>query len=110
MKRLHNIIVPTVTALDNKGNFDPISQNNLIHFLADNGVSGIFALGLTGEFQFLSPELKYKVIDATVQAVEEVRAEGKSIGLVVGVTGQSIDETIGITSYLSCFALDGIVL
>lgn len=110
-KKLNGIVIPTVTALDKKGKFDEVSQRRLLTYLIDNGVSGIFALGFTGESTYLSHDVKKEVMDVTSNHIEEIKKRVKrNIGVIVGVSGKDIEETIANVKYASKLPIDGIVL
>lgn len=103
---LSGVIVPTVTALDEQGMFDEVSQNRLLFYLAASGVNGVFALGLTGEASFLSNETRREVMAVTAQAAHSVR----NFGALVGVNGDTVDETISNIEYANQLPLDGVVV
>jgi len=63
------IIPPIVTPLDAKGQVCEGVLSELVNYLIDGGVHGIFAMGTTGEFYGFSPEEKREIFRITVKAV-----------------------------------------
>lgn len=67
---LHGIIPPMCTPLTEEGDVDVTSVHNLVDFLIESGVHGIFALGSTGEFSGLTNGQKETLLAAVVGAVK----------------------------------------
>ena len=107
---LEGVIIPTITTLDLEGNFDPISQKNLVKYFAINGVDGIFALGNTGECRLLDPEVKFQVMDTIADSVKEINSQGKIMKVALGIDGSTLAETVENTKYASRLGVDGVVL
>ena len=63
------IVVPIVTPIDKKGQFDAAAYRRLIDYLADNGIHGVFPFGTTGEFYAFDQGFYREVLDVTKEAV-----------------------------------------
>jgi 4-hydroxy-tetrahydrodipicolinate synthase len=87
-QKLHGIIVPIVTPLLSDGRVDEKSLRNLANHVVDGGVNGIFVMGTTGEFQYLSFEQQRLAIGTVADEV------GDRALVVAGVSGKSVEETI----------------
>ena len=87
-KKLHGIIVPLVTPYTADGRVDEKSLRALANHVVDGGVNGIFVMGTTGEFQYMSFEQQRLAIGTVADEV------GNRSLVVAGVTGKSVEETI----------------
>jgi 4-hydroxy-tetrahydrodipicolinate synthase len=87
-QNLHGIIVPLVTPFVADGRVDEKSLRDLANHVVDGGVNGIFVMGTTGEFQYLSFEQQRLAIGTVADEV------GDRTLVVAGVTGKSVEETI----------------
>lgn len=67
----NGIIVPIVTPIDRFGEFDETAYRRLIEYLIQNGVSGIFPFGTTGEFYAFDEKTYERIISVTVDAVAQ---------------------------------------
>ncbi len=65
---LRGIIPPLATPLTRDEQVDFAGMRNLVNYLLDAGVHGIFVLGGTGEFPFLSDRERVRAIEAAVEA------------------------------------------
>ena len=63
------IVVPVVTPIDQNGKFDEKAYRGLIDYLADNGISGVFPFGTTGEFYAFDMGFYANVLEVTKDAV-----------------------------------------
>jgi dihydrodipicolinate synthase/N-acetylneuraminate lyase len=86
-EKLRGIIVPLVTPFTADGRVDEESLRNLVDYVVNGGVNGIFVMGTTGEFQYLKFEQQRSAIAAVVDAV------GDRMPVAAGVTGKSVEET-----------------
>ena len=86
--RLHGIFVPIVTPLTGDGDIDIRSLRSLSRYLVDKGVHGLFVMGTTGEFAYISAGDQRMGIEAVVEEV------GDRTTVVAGVTGDSIEDTV----------------
>lgn len=62
------VIPPVVTPLTPEGAVDTASLERLVGFLIDGGVSGLFALGSSGETAYLTPGQQQTVLDTVTGA------------------------------------------
>lgn len=63
------IVVPIVTPVTGVGKFDEKAYRGLIDYLADNGISGVFPFGTTGEFYAHDLGFYTNVLEVTKDAV-----------------------------------------
>jgi 4-hydroxy-tetrahydrodipicolinate synthase len=87
-ENLKGIIVPLVTPFTDEGRVDEISLRGLVNHVVEGGVSGVFVMGTTGEFQYLPFDEQCAAIEAVVDQA------GQRCLVVAGVTGNSMEETI----------------
>ena len=66
---LKGIIPPIVTPLTPAEEVDAAGMRNLVNYLLDCGVHGVFVLGSTGEFPFLTDRERVRAVEAAVEAV-----------------------------------------
>jgi 4-hydroxy-tetrahydrodipicolinate synthase len=93
---LRGVWVPLITPFDAKGAVDVEAIERLCHELSAAGVSGIVALGTTGEASSLDGVEKQAVIDAVVRACT---AAGTRV--IVGTGSNNTDATIRATAALA---------
>lgn len=65
--RYAGVIPPVVTPLTDDGDIDVASLERLIAFLLDGGVTGLFALGSSGEAAHLTDEQRAQVLDVVIK-------------------------------------------
>ena len=70
VSRLSGVIPPMVTPLTEGGDIDIAGLGRLVNHLLDGGVSGIFALGSSGEGPWLTAEQQSTVIKEVVRTVD----------------------------------------
>lgn len=80
------VIVPILTPFDEKYGVDETGLRNIVDFLLEKGIDGIFVLGTTGEFQYIKDKAK------TIKIVVD-HVSGRC-PVYAGITGFSIEETI----------------
>lgn len=66
---LHGIVPPIVTPVDDHENVDPEGLRQVIQYVMDGGVHGIFVNGSNGEFYGLDFENQKKAVDTAVEYV-----------------------------------------
>lgn len=66
--RYTGVIPPVVTPLTDDGDIDVGSLERLVAFLIDGGVSGLFALGSSGEVAYLTDAQRRQVLDVIIGA------------------------------------------
>jgi 4-hydroxy-tetrahydrodipicolinate synthase len=93
---LRGVWVPLITPFDAKGAVDVEAIERLCHEFSAAGVSGIVALGTTGEASSLDGDEKQMVIDAVVRACA---AAGTRV--IVGTGSNNTDATIRATAALA---------
>lgn len=85
---MHGIIPPMVTPLTDRDTLDVAGLERLVDRLIDGGVSGLFALGTTGEAPSLSHRLRRETVERTCRAVD-----GR-VPVLVGITDTSLVESV----------------
>lgn len=66
---LGGLTVPVVTPLTKERKFDEVGMRNLVSFLLEKGVDGIFVAGTTGEFATLPRQVRRKSLKAVLKEV-----------------------------------------
>ena len=69
MFEVKGVVPPLITPLDVEEKLDTKALRNLIEYVIDGGVHGIFILGSTGEFYGLNYADKVKVVEVTMEQV-----------------------------------------
>lgn len=85
--RYEGIIPPMITPLTGRDTLDVAGLERLVERLISGGVSGIFALGTTGEAPSLSHRLRREVVEHTCRFV------GGRVPVLVGITDTSLVES-----------------
>jgi len=67
---LKGIITPVVTVFDSDGDIDEDGFREVINYLLDHGVYGIFACGGQGEGVSLDPDEKIRLLDICLETVD----------------------------------------
>lgn len=67
--KLTGVIPPVVTPLNTDGSIDVPSLMNLVDFLIDGGVDGLFVLGTSSEVAYLTDAQRAEVLESTVMHV-----------------------------------------
>lgn len=93
---LRGVWVPLITPFDAAGAVDVGAIGRLCHEYAGAGVSGIVALGTTGEASSLDDAEKHAVIDAVARA-----ATSTGMRVLVGTGSNNTDGTIRATAALA---------
>ncbi len=104
---IYGSIVPMVTPAckrDGQIAVDTDSIVSLVDHLISGGSNGIFILGTTGEFPYLSLDQKKEVIAATTRAVDH------KVPVLVGVSARTIDERCALAQYAEQYGADAIVI
>ncbi|MEU6739855.1 dihydrodipicolinate synthase family protein [Streptosporangium sandarakinum] len=65
--RFSGVVPPVVTPLTPDGEIDATSLERLVEFLVDAGVSGLFALGSSGESAFLTDARRDRALEVVVR-------------------------------------------
>lgn len=69
MFAIKGVVPPLITPLDTEEKLDIRALRNLIEYVIEGGVHGIFVLGSTGEFYGLDYADKVKVVETTLEQV-----------------------------------------
>ena len=103
MKTIKGIIPPTLTFFDEKGDLDESSNRDHVNFLIKNGVTGIFLLGSSGEFAYLSDDEKIRVMN---WGIDEVNGK---VPVLVGISSSSPKISIDLARKAESFGADAVV-
>jgi 2-dehydro-3-deoxy-D-pentonate aldolase len=102
--KFHGIIPPVSTILHKDGRIDEKGMGNLIDFLINSKVDGLFFLGTGGEFSQMSVELRKEVAEFSAQYVN-----GR-VPVLIGTGSTSTKETISLSLHAKEIGADGIVV
>lgn len=102
--KFHGIIPPIPSALYADGSIDEEGQKNLIDYLIDAGVHGLFFIGSSGEFSQMSKETRKEIAEIGVKHVN-----GR-VPVLVGTGSSSTLETIELSNHAKDIGADGVVL
>jgi dihydrodipicolinate synthase/N-acetylneuraminate lyase len=101
--RYQGIIPPMITPLTGRDTLDLAGLERLIERLISGGVSGIFALGTTGEAPSLSYRLRRELIEHTCRLVR-----GR-VPVLVGITDTSLVESTRLACDAANYGADAVV-
>ena len=87
-KKFRGVFAVSCTPFDLQGEFDPPALRRHLNWLIQEGVHGIIPTGSTGEFAFLSPDERRRVVET---ALDEV---GGRVPVLAGAAACSTRETI----------------
>lgn len=96
------IITPIVTPFDSKDEINEVVYRQLVDFLLESGIHGIFAAGSQGEFWALSPQEKRRLFQVTVDQVS-----GK-VPVYAGTGAESTKEAIRLTRMAKDTGVDAV--
>lgn len=102
--QFHGVIPPVPTILFKEGKLDEKGMGNLIDFLIDSGVNGLFFLGSGGEFGQMTVELRKEVAEFTTRYVN------KRVPVLIGTGTPSTNETITLSLHAKSIGADGVVV
>lgn len=102
--RLRGVVVPMLTPLQPDGEIDEESLARHVDHLVRAGVHGVFVLGTTGEFPFLTDARRDVAVRATVAAVAG-RAQ-----VVVGVADTATPRVLDHIAAVADLPIDGVVV
>lgn len=85
------IIPAVITPLTPDGKFNEKAMRDLINYLIDGGVHGLFVVGSTGEFYGLSPEEKREIFTVTMD-----ETKGR-VPVYAGTNGITTRESVALT-------------
>ena len=93
MKKITGIYVPTAVPYHHDGSINATELRRHLQWLAENGVSGIFANGSTGEFTRLTREERRQIIEITTTAA------GGKLAVIAGAVEATQEETLEACRY-----------
>lgn len=96
------IIPAVVTPLTSAGKFSEPAMRNLINYLIDGGVHGLFITGTTGEFYGLTPEEKREIYQVTL---DETRGR---VPIYAGTNGITTRESVMLTQLAEECGIDAV--
>jgi 2-dehydro-3-deoxy-D-pentonate aldolase len=102
--KFHGVIPPVPTILHEDGRIDEKGMGNLIDFLIDSKVDGLFFLGSGGEFSQMSVELRKELAEFVTSYIN-----GR-IPVLIGTGTPSTKETISLSLHAQEIGADGIVV
>lgn len=97
------IIPPMITPLSDHDTLDVEGLERVIERMIDGGISGIFALGTTGEAPSLSYRLRRELVEKTCQFVN-----GR-VPVLVGITDTSLIESTRLAAEIADCGADAVV-
>lgn len=101
--RYSGIIPPMITPLTARDTLDIAGLERLVERLIEGGVSGIFALGTTGEAPSLSYRLRRELVEHTCRFVN-----GR-VPVLVGITDTSLVESARFSCEVADYGVDAVV-
>jgi len=102
--KFQGVIPPIPTILNKEGRIDEKGMGNLIDFLIDSKVDGLFFLGSAGEFSQMSVELRKEVAEFSTHYVN-----GR-VPVLIGTGTPGTKETISLSLHAKKVGADGIVI
>ncbi|MFC6716521.1 dihydrodipicolinate synthase family protein [Natrialbaceae archaeon GCM10025810] len=95
---LRGITCPIVTPFDpdssanpNEREIDEAAYGDLVDFLLEGGIDGLFPCGTTGEFASLAPEERIRLVELTVDRVER---GDRDVPVLAGAAATSVAEAV----------------
>jgi 4-hydroxy-tetrahydrodipicolinate synthase len=101
---VRGIIPPMLTPLTESRQVDVEALNRLVNHLVENGVSGIFVLGTSGEGPWLSEAHCRTVVHGTVRAVRE------RVPVLVGLLQPSTPRVLDMLNWVQTSGADAVVV
>lgn len=96
------IICAMITPLDEEQNINKKATYELIDYLINKGVSGLFILGTNGEFHVLSDDEKVEFAKTVIDYTN------KRVSVFVGVGGNSTREVISLAKQMESIGADAL--
>jgi len=100
---LSGVVPPTVTAFDAEESVDYEATAAHAQFVVEHGCHGVFPLGTNGEFPLLTAEERRGVVEAVVNAIDDVP-------IVPGVGAPSTYETVRHAEHAESVGADGVIV
>jgi 2-dehydro-3-deoxy-D-pentonate aldolase len=102
--KFHGVIPPVPTILFKEGKLDEKGMGNLIDFLIESKVDGLFFLGSGGEFGQMPVELRKEVAEFTTRYVN-----GR-VPVLIGTGSPSTNETVSLSLHAKSIGADAVVV
>ncbi|MFC4025188.1 dihydrodipicolinate synthase family protein [Oceanobacillus longus] len=102
--KFHGIIPPIPSVLYKDGTVDEEGQKNLIDFLIDAGVHGLFFTGSSGEFSQMYKETRKKIAEVGIKHIN------RRVPVLVGTGTPNTLETIELSQHAKEIGADAVVL
>lgn len=96
-------LIPAVTPVDRKGNFDEPLWRDMLGFFQDKNVDGVLVLGSTGEFSSFSVRERQKILEAAV------KRKGK-LEVICHVSTPNLPETMGLMLHATKEGADSVLI
>ena len=101
--KLEGIVAPMATPLTTDGQIDEKRTRDLVNFLIDGGIDGLFALGTSGEFALFTREERKNVITTVVDEVNS------RVPVLAGVSDPSLSNVFQLSRDAGEAGADAIV-
>lgn len=101
--RYQGVVVPMVSPFTSDGGIHESSVKNIVEYLVQSGVAGIFPLGTTGESTSIHPDDKRKLIELTVQFTA-----GRSM-VYAGISSNCLRESVELSRFAKSVGVDAVV-
>jgi 4-hydroxy-tetrahydrodipicolinate synthase len=101
--KLHGVVVPLATPLDDEGNPDRAAQQRLIDYLIGAGVNAIFVNGSMGGFGFWTARRQAEIAAWALEAV------AGRVPVVAGISDSGTERVLEMIRLLEKLPLDGVV-
>ena len=101
---LKGIIPPMVTPLLENGELDKQGLRNIVAYMMDGGVHGLFLLGTTGEGPSLSRKLRKQLVSEACELIN------KQLPVLVGITDTSVQESLELAHHAKKAGADVLVV
>ncbi|MDQ0199370.1 dihydrodipicolinate synthase family protein [Neobacillus ginsengisoli] len=102
--KFHGVIPPVSTIVHKDGRIDKKGMGNLIDFLINSKVDGLFFLGTGGEFSQMSVDFRKEVAEFATQYVNG------QVPVLIGTGSTSTKETISLSLHAKEIGADGIIV
>lgn len=102
--KFHGVIPPVSTIVHKDGLIDKKGMGNLIDFLINSKVDGLFFLGSGGEFSQMSVDFRKEVAEFATQYVNG------QVPVLIGTGSTSTKETISLSLHAKEIGADGIIV
>lgn len=103
MRQFQGIITPVITSFDEEGQIYEKGILNLIQFLGDLGIHGIFAIGSYGQFPMMTIEERIRVAEIMVP-----QAKSRGMTAIIQVGTPSRRDTITLAKHAASIGADAV--